>query len=606
MKKLLIVGCSALALVIGGTAMTAIPAKAAPSAYYTDYVTISENGSGIMLEPTLVLEPETFAELTPLKDATQKPASVILTPNASMNVTLDGETESLASAFDTYLKGTFIPVVRLDDTTVSPFIKWLKETYSVSDIMAISDDISVIETLYADKQAGYLVNTVYDLTDTTLSTDRYAEWTHIGQANKAGCNILMYSVQPNLPVAAEYVEAMAKVCWAVADDKEEAVTAMAAGCYGVVSSDLSAMTDALGYFEESGFARAQYIAAHRGITAYCNEQSKTAIAASANEGATHIELDLQVTADKKIFIGHDNNTGRVSNKNYYFANATAEQLRSLTLGDYSQKYKDTFASLEETIELLIDTDIIFIFELKLDGASTRAVDTLQAIETLKTVLDKYPKMQGRWIAISFYEPYATKMMEIFPEVPVGYLGGASSGKATEAGSSYPPNWGGTGYVTRASMANCMQKILRKYNVSLDEMTFDNVTQELQSVTNKMSAGYLARGYAQNTWTFDSLLNYTIKCNIATTNAAEKSAMHVKTIGAPASLTAAQLTAKKATVPCVTYNGWKLEKECDIIVVSQEGNKAKVLFYLEQTDYLKQTNSDISWGLYSNLVEVTIA
>ena len=606
MKKLLTVCCSACALLIGGTAMTAIPVKALPSASYTDYVTISENGSGIMLEPTLVLEPETFAELTPLKEATQKPASVILTPNASMTVELSDGTKSLADAFDTYIKGTFIPVVRLDTATVTPFINWLTGTYNISDIMAISSDITVIEKLYADKQAGYLVNTVYDLTATTLSADRYAEWTHIGQANKAGCNILMYSVQPNLSVAAEYVEAMAKVCWAVADTKEKAVEAMAAGCYGVVSSDFTAMSSALGYFEKSGFARAQYIAAHRGITAYCNEQSRTAIAASANEGATHIELDLQVTKDKNIVIGHDNNTSRVADKTYAFANATLEQLRSLTLVDYSRKYGDTIATLEETIELLIDTDIIFIFELKLDGASTKAVDELGAIEVLKTVLDKYPKMQGRWIAIAFYEPYATKMMEIFPEVPVGYLGGANSGKATEEGSTYPKNWGGTGYITRATMTSCMKNILRKYNVSLDEMTYDNVTGQLQSVTNSMSAGYLARGYAQNTWTFDSLLNYTIKCNIATTNAAEMSAMHVKTIGTPASLTATQLTAKKATVPCVTYNGWKVEKDCDIIVVSQEGNKAKVLFYLEQTDYLKQTNSNFNWGLYSNLVEVTIA
>ena len=605
MKKLFTACCSvAVALLIGGTAMTAIPVKAVPTTY-ADYITISENGSGIALEPSLVLEPEAFADIPTSGDV--KPASVILTPNASMNVELSDGTKSLASAFDTHLKGKYIPIVRLDNATVTPFINWLKNTYAISDIMAISSDITVLEKLYADSTA-YLVNTVYDLTDTTLSADRYAEWPHVGAANKAGCNILMYSVQPNLAVATEYVEAMAKLVWAVAETKEEAVEAMAAGCYGVVSSDFDAMADALSYFEKDGFARAQYIAAHRGITGYCNEQSKTAIAASANEGATHIELDIQITSDKQILICHNSSTASTATGSKYFALSKAAELREMYLKDYSRKYDDTFPTLEETIELLIDTDVIFIIELKLDGASSLAVDKLQAIETLKTVLDKYPKMQGRWIAITFYSAYAEKMREIFPEVPVGFLGSATSAKAQEENSTYPQYWGGV-YATRGNMSSCMKNILRKYNVSLDEMTFDNGRKDddpnqIQQVTNQMSASYLARGYAQNTWTFEDLLHYNIKCNIATTNAAEECAMVVKTIDAKSALTSKELAAKKATLTCTTYNGWKVQKECDIIVVAQEGGKAKVLFYLEQKS-TRPNGKVVTWGLYSNLMQVDV-
>ena len=550
-----------------------------------------------MLEPSLVFEPKSFADI-PDASAAVKPASVILTPNTNMSVSLEDGSKSLKDAFDTHLKGKYIPVVRLDSTTVTPFITWLKNTYNIYDIMAISDDIAVLETLYADSSA-YIVNTVYDLTKVTLSTDRYAEWTHIGAANKAGCNILMYNVQPNLSVAAEYVEAMAKVCWAVAEDKTEAVEAISAGCYGVVSSDFEAMADALDYFKKDGFARAQYIAAHRGITAYCNEQSKTAIAASANEGATHIELDLQITADQHILICHNSTTNATASASAKFSTSIADDLRRMTLQDYTKKYGDTFPTLEEAIELLIDTDIIFIFELKLDGGSALAVDELQAIETLKTILDKYPAMKGRWIAITFYAPYAEKMREVFPEVPVGILGGAIAENKQSWGQ-----WGDG----KNTISNFMRNFLRKYNVSIDDMTFDNGRPDtdpyqVSAVTNKMSANYIARGYAQNTWTFKDLRHYQIKCNIATTDGAEKCAMLVKTIGAPAALTAAQLSAKKATVPCTTYNGWKVEKECEIIVVSQEGNKAKVLFYLQQNSGDKY---DINWGLYSNLMEVTIA
>lgn len=602
-KKILAAASTVLGLLfVASVPTTVLSTRAVPQSYAT-YVTAPENGSGLMLEPTLVLEPDSFNEITEAKTSQKKAASVILTPDADMNVELNGETKTLKDAFDTYLKGTFIPMVRVDNTTVTPFINWMKNVYTISDMMAISKDIEAIEKLYADSTT-YLVNTVYDLTDVTIGTDRYEQWPNIGAANKAGCNILLYDVQPNLPVAAEYVEAMAKVCWAVAETKEEAVEAMAAGCYGVVSSELSNMTEALAYFEKDGFARAQYIAAHRGITAYCNEQSKTAIMASANEGATHIELDLQVTADEQLLICHNNTTGAFSNGNLKFVETTAERIRELTLQDYTKKYGDTFPTLEEAIELLIDTDVIFILEMKLDNGSARAVDELKAIENLKRVVDKYPKMQGRWIAITFYAPYAEKLKEVLPEIPVGFLGAARSLKEEAAGAQ--AGWGG--WVTRENLEVCMRNILRKYNVSLDEMTFDNGRPDsdplqVSAVTNAKSAAYLARGYAQNTWTFKDLRHYEIKCNIATTNAAEQCAMKVKKIGAPASLTEAQLTAKKATVPCVTYNGWKVDKECDIIVVSRDGNKAKVLFYLEQNSGDKY---NVTFGLYSNLTEITIA
>ena len=605
MKKKLIAICStAVAMLLCGGIGLGVSANAANS--YANYVQVAGNGSGLMLEPTVIAEPASFAEMGAAAGSSVKAASVIVTPDAEMNVTLGGEEKTLTQTFDSYLKAKFIPIVRLEKDTVEPFLGWLKNTYAITDIMAMSKDVSVLETLYADKSVGYLVNTVYDLTDATISADRYGEWDHIGAANKAGCNILLYDgTQANLPVAAKYVEAMAKVCWAYTDGVEETVSAMAAGCYGIVTDTLPEVGEAFGYFKESGFARAQYVAAHRGITSYCNEQSKTAIMATANEGATHIELDLQVTKDKKILICHNSDTGTTSTGNGYFALATSEALRKMTLKDYSKKYEDTFPTLEETIELLLDTDVIFIFELKFDGASSLAVDELEAIETMKSVIDKYPQMKGRWFTITFFSAYAEKMREVCPEIPVGFLGSATSGKFNDTKNTdhpYPNFWGGVN-VTRANMDSCLRNILRKFNVSLDEMTYDAGKRTTDATTNNMSAAYLARGYAQNTWTFEDTLHYSIKCNIATTNAAEDCAMIVKEIAAPATLTEAQLSAKKVTLTCTTYNGWQVEKECSIIPVSREGNKVKVLFYLSQD---AGDSAHTVFGLYSDLAEVTVA
>lgn len=583
MKKILYMMAS-LALAGCLTAGVALTAAAAPNTY-DNYINVQTAKSGLMIEPTLIVEPQDGASL-------QGATSVIVTPDAEMEVELGGK-RSLARAFDLNLKGKYIPIVRLTKETVTPFLDWLKNTYVISDIMALSDDISVLETLYADEK-GYLVNTVYDLTEKTLSGDRYAEWDHIAAANKAGCNILMYSgKEENLAVAAEYVSAMSKVCWAKVESEEEGVKAIAAGCYGIVAPTTDLLKKSVGHFKESGYARAQYVAAHRGITAYANEQSLTGIMASYNEGATHVEIDVQITSDRQILICHDSEIRNVTGQSgKYFVDYTAAQMRKFKLNNYSTRYEDTFASLDEVCEAMRKTDVILIIELKLDSGSPRAVDELKAIETLRDTMNKYPEMKGHWITITFYAPYAQGMREFLPEIPVCYLGGAQSTKENQEGVN---GWSYAG--GHVAMSNIGQKIafLRKCNIGLDE--------SMGAITNSTAQNYLARGYVQNTWTFEDLTHFKYKANIATSNAAEYCAMLVKKVAVgDISLTEAELASGEAKVPCETYNGWHTEETCKIIEISRSADTAQVLFYLKQNSGEK---ANVDFGLYSELKTVRI-
>ena len=584
MKKFSILCCGLMLAVAVGSLPSGLSVSAATSTY-TDYISVATQSSGLQIEPTVIYEPSTFDSLTSAARA-NKPASVILTPDETMNVTLDGSSRTLKNAFDTFIKGKFIPVVRLDGDTVAPFLNWLKKDYQISDIMAISDEIEVLETLYKDEK-GYLVNTVYDLTGETLSSNRYAEWKHIAEANVAGCNILMYDgSDENLPVVAEYVEAMTKVCWAVVEDKAEAVGAIAAGCYGVVGADNAMLSEAVKLFAENGFARAQYIAAHRGITTYANEQSLTGIMAAYNEGATHVEIDLQITSDRKLIIAHDNDSTRVGDKGgHRFAYGTEEQAGRIHLKNYSQKYGDSFATLEDVVKYMSKTDVILIIELKLDSSSTRTVDELNAIATLKAFMDEHPEIEGHWYAISFYAPFAKQMKELMPQIPLGYLGAGASGKEGDEGV---PVWGG-GHKGMTDVAGKIE-FLRRYNIGLDE--------SMGVATNSTAQNYIARGYTQNTWTFEDTSHFTYKANVATTNAAEDCAMLVKEMSGGA-VTAAELTAGKATFPCTTYNGWQVQKECKILVVERTGDTVLAVLYL------KQESGRVTFGLYSGLVELTV-
>lgn len=563
-------------------------------------ISVSSYGSGLVIEPAMIFEPDSYGELIGVSSAEKKPASVILTPDASMNIGLGGETETLESVYDGYLKNKFIPIVRITESTVDSFIRWQNNVYAIDDMMVVSSDISVIGKIYQDTRCS-LLNTVYDLTGIEISPDRYDSADYIGEANASGCNILMFDASDkNFGVVADYVSALAKCCWGYVDDKTEAVSAIADGAYGIVSKNATVFAEALEYFSGSGFAKAQNLAAHRGITTYANENSLTAIAAAVNEGATHVEIDLQITADREIVICHDGETNATSIAGTYFEKANLSHLGKLTLGDYSEKYGETYPTLEEVISLSKNNDLIFILELKFSGGSTNVIDNLKPIDKLKEIMDAHPEMKGKWYAITFYAPFAERMKEIMPEIPVGYLGGATSGKETEEGKS---GWNG-GHVAMTSIGAKIA-FLRKYNAVLDETYYADATDGTEPT-------YLARGYTQNTWTFENVSHFGVKANIATSNAVEKCAMFAKEIGVgDFRITRQDVLGGQIIVPCRTYNGWILELPCDIIVVEETADGAAVLLYYRQNWSYTQTLTnrdpetvDGYYGIYSKLLKIS--
>ncbi len=564
----------------------------------TSRVSLSSYDSGLMIEPTMIFEPESYSGLSDAFSERKRPASVILTPDASMNVSLGNETKTLEQVYDDYIKDKFIPIVRIADSTVDSFIEWQNETYAIDDMMVLSSDISVIGKIYRDKRCS-LLNTVYDLTDAEISSDRYASAEYIGEANASGCNILMLDASDeNFGTAAEYISALTKCCWGYVEDKTEAVSAIADGAYGIVAKDTAILEESLENFSESGFARAQYLAAHRGITTYANENSLTAISASVNEGATHVEIDLQITADREIVLCHDGETNATSIAGTYFEKATLAHLSKLTLGDYSEKYGESYPTLQEALALAENNDLIFILELKFSGGSTNVVDNLKPIDRLKEIMEAHPEMKGRWYAITFYAPFAERMKEIMPEIPVGYLGGATSGKEQDSGES---GWGG-GHV---DMTNISGKIafLRKYNLVLDESYY--------AATDNTAAAYLARGYTQNTWTFENVSHFNVKGNIVTSNAAEKCSMLVKELGTgDLRITRDDISKGQIEVPCRTYNGWIVNLNCNIILTEETSKEAYILLYYRQNwsyvtskDREEQTIEGC-YGIYSKLLKVS--
>lgn len=570
------------------------------AAAYNDYVEAAAIDNGLKIDPVTVVEVNSSADLDSLATA-QVPSDIVMMKiDKDMKVKLNQETKSFTEVFNDTIKGKSIPALYIDTEAVAEaFITYMKDTYYIKDIMVISPEFDVLEMIYSD-DVCYIVNTIYDLTDITLSSNRYDFWTYIGSANTVGCNILMVNgMDKNLSTVAEYVSAMTKTCWAYIGDGDDSdiVSAIASGSIGIVGNNLETLQDGIKVFENDGFARAQFVAAHRGITAYANENSLTSVAASANEGATHVEVDLQVTSDGRIILAHDSDAGMTSTapNSTWFAIKSLGELRGYNLNSYSETYNEKFPTLEEIVEAVIDTDLILILELKLDDASDLAANTLNCINAMYDIMCRYKQMEGRWFTITFYAPYAVKMRTICPEIPVGFLGAGIANGNNDGGSDDVIDdyeiWQG---VPASTSAKNYIPFLRKNNLVMDITKSENLY--------SASRQFVVRGYMINTWTYGDTTHFSTGINIATTDTAEKCAMLVKYIAESNEIraTKAQLNSGNLSAECTTYNGWKINYSCKIVYLDGNPNTDS-----EVKAVLYYTSAANLYGIYSNLITVKV-
>jgi len=570
---------------------------ATPNVTYETYLNKNiVNPTSLTYGPTLILNPKTLNDFTNV-DVHASFYDVILETDNNLNLTYEGTKYNLTEILDTYVKGKYVPVVRITDSNVERFLSWWNNEYRYYDMMVVSSSLDAIGKIYQDSNA-YLLNSVYDLTSITLPSSRFANWQYVRDANKVGANtLLLNGDDPNISITAEYCQAMAKVAWAMTDSSLEDAKALTDGCYGIVSDHPAETISTLKIFDESGWASPQHLAAHRGITTYCNENSITACLAAYSEGASHIEVDLQVCKDEEILLCHNSQTNGTSTKSgWYFVNTTSTAMSGATLNDYNERYGETYPSLRQLIKEVMHTDLICLLELKFDGCSDKALNELHCIENFKRIIDETPDFYGHFFAITFYAPLAEKMKELMPEIPLGYIGGARSGYES---LNNLPAWGnGGGHVAMTEYANKV-KFLRHYNIGLDE-NHDQKTNAGDYYCDVTGEFYLARGFVQNTWTYENDVHFGMKSMIATTNAADLCHAYLKDIeNHEITMSASAYESGKLVVKTTSYNGWQSEKECQIKEISREGSVAYA------TLYATQTGAKTSYGRYSKIVKINI-
>lgn len=597
MRKRHLLSLLTLSLVLTGCSLfSASPVYAASGKTYNTYLNKQvKHIDNLTYSPTLIFHGDKKENLTN-KKVNDYFYDVLIEVDNDLNVSLDNAKVDLTTYLDSYVKTKFVPVIKLNDKNVNKFISYFKNTYTYLDMMVLSSSLIVLESLYKD-ESTHILGSVYDISSLSLFANQFDNWVYVKDANKVGCNTLLLNANdPNLSVAANYVSSMTKVSWAISDSSFSDAYVASSGCMGIISSDPERTLSVYENYSKAGRLSPQKLAAHRGITAYANENSLSSCLFASSEGASHIEIDLQVCKDEEIVLCHNSQTNYNSDKQgWYFVNLTYEQLTKATLNDYAATYKEKYAKLSSLIEQILYTDIIVICELKFDNGSSKAIDELKCIENFKRIVDSYPSFYGHFFAITFYAPLAEKMKELMPEIPVGYLGGATSGKEKDNGVT---GWSkGGGHKSLTDYANKI-KFLRYYNVSLDE-TYSETISAGKYYCNATCDFYMARGYLQNTWTYEDISHLNMKTNIATSNVVEKCRDVIKEfIIEGVTISKQEYNDGKIKVNTLNYNMWKKERECEIIKISENDSSFVVLYYQE-------TINNVEYGLYSTPILITV-
>lgn len=163
------------------------------------------------------------------------------------------------------------------------------------------------------------------------------------------------------------------------------------------------------------------ITAHRGSSVSAPENTIPAIEKAMEEMADSVEIDVQMTSDGVIVLGHDASLKRVAGVNRSIASMTFAQLEQLDVGSwFSKSYEGTrIPALSEVLELC-SQKIGLNIEIKYVGKNSELPE--KTAEMIKAY-----GMENQCVVTSTNLPYLRRVKAVLPEVRTGYIISAAYG-----------------------------------------------------------------------------------------------------------------------------------------------------------------------------------
>ncbi|MEI8025848.1 MAG: glycerophosphodiester phosphodiesterase family protein [Pseudomonadota bacterium] len=147
------------------------------------------------------------------------------------------------------------------------------------------------------------------------------------------------------------------------------------------------------------------VIAHRGSNRKAPENSMKAFEIAIFEGASRIELDLQLSSDGVIFINHDDSLSHTTGSKGFISKMTAVELAGISL-----KNLESLPRLEQVLELLPQIEL----NLELKGTN------LALVEALVARIADHPQL-SKILVSSFEEEMMVHLKRILPSASRAFL-----------------------------------------------------------------------------------------------------------------------------------------------------------------------------------------
>ncbi len=157
------------------------------------------------------------------------------------------------------------------------------------------------------------------------------------------------------------------------------------------------------------------VIAHRGASYYAPENTQAAIELAVAQGATWVEVDLQLTQDDNIVIMHNPTLNKRTNGKGKIIKLNKNDIVKLDAGSWhSAKYAgQKVLSLEKLIKLITRLNINVNLEIK-----TLAGKNIKTAMIVANILRKHWPEKKPLPLVSSYSTNAIEtMLQLFPEVP---------------------------------------------------------------------------------------------------------------------------------------------------------------------------------------------
>lgn len=503
----------------------------------------------------------------------ERPASVIMTLNEDMNVlSADG---GVIGSFDDVFSQIYlaaIPIAEIKTQSAAEAFVSAYESNKIADLTVLSADDSILSYV---RNALPSIRGIYDCTKKSL-TDK----TEIIKTSTAAMasTIILSEEQSDLATVTYFQRRMKTVWTELPDDADsfDVKNAVSSGTYGLIKNDCSEIFKAYASYKggslntgskyvQPSVARYSLNIAHRGLPITKAENTIEGCKAAVASGATHLEIDAQLSKDNKIVIMHDSSIARTTDYEtgeHEISNMTLEEIRRYKVCKTMNGYKTDpceIPTAENFFKEFKGKDVVFVFEIK------SAAPAL--ITELRTLIEKYD-FWDQITVISFNSSVLAQMHSVIPEVPIASLAGFAQ-KNFETDSALYNSFNAVADITQGNLN--------------DFVYFESTLKD--------------RGYMSFCWTIGSAQDcISLSANgefALTNNVADSYGNAVCKIEGKSGQKAEETnlkTGEKITIVSTAYNGETEEQEGTIFAIRKFGDHAEIIAAYEEVEKVTYTRA----------------